>query len=307
MQPPIQINQEHLKSISIMGIESRLLDIENVNYDKQFVLLGGQHTSIERMYAIAQFLGDFGSVKLIDLPGFGGVDSFRKIGKKINLDNYATYLHQFIVKNDLKDFDFFATSFSSIVVTRMLQMYPETQKRVRRVILFVGFSSGEDFSIRQPQKTLINILITLTSNPVGANIFKFLFTNKISLWLMLKIFSIFKTKMKSNDKKVVVDNIAMEYQLWTNNDRETHAKSTKIMFGVDLTRQKKKIDLTCHNIVTTNDQYFDVGSVNQGFKQIYSKYKPCYIKLNVHAPSLIADKADVAKIMGDKTISLLKN
>lgn len=48
------------------------------------------------MVGLVQNFNDFGAVTMPDLPGFGGMESFHKIGKQATLDNYADYMAAFI-------------------------------------------------------------------------------------------------------------------------------------------------------------------------------------------------------------------
>ena len=87
---------------------------------KRFVVLHGLHASLERMYAVSQLIYEYGEVYQPDLPGFGGMDSFYKIGRVPNYDEYADYLYTFLKSQKLtENIWFFANSFSAQILTRM--------------------------------------------------------------------------------------------------------------------------------------------------------------------------------------------
>src|SRR3990167_800480 len=63
---------------------------------REILLISGQHTSIERIFGLAEYLNRYGGVTSPDLPGFGGMNPFYKIGEKPTLDTMADYLAAFV-------------------------------------------------------------------------------------------------------------------------------------------------------------------------------------------------------------------
>src|SRR5205085_8468415 len=94
--PRLDIEQ-YLSPLSINGMDGRMLYMPAPkNKNRDIVIVYGHHTSIERMFGFARFLNRYGSVTIPDFPGFGGMESFYKIGKKPTIDNLADYLAAFI-------------------------------------------------------------------------------------------------------------------------------------------------------------------------------------------------------------------
>ena len=69
---------------------------QDPNQGRQIIFVSGHRTSLERYQGLAAALAEFGQVISPDLPGFGGMTSFFKVGLTPSLDNYADYLYSFI-------------------------------------------------------------------------------------------------------------------------------------------------------------------------------------------------------------------
>ena len=307
--PPIEIPDQYLSNINFSGLKGRLLYLPMPKRkSKTFVVLSGQHAAHERMYSIAQAINDYGEVYLPDLPGFGGMTSFYKIGKRPTWDNYADYLYTFLKTHNLReDIWFFASSFGAQVMTRMLEKYPDSQAWVKQPIAFVGFAAGSNFHMSKAYRGLILAISYPISTRPGAWLAKRALFNRLGLHLMLAVFTRTKAKMQSDDGVLKNEMKSMEGYLWTVNDKRTHAATAITMLRDDLRRYNKaKIKLKLHNITTDSDQYFDNERVRAAFLELYDKYETSSLNLHVHAPSLIADKAAVKSMLSSETLKVLK-
>ena len=54
------------------------------NRDRNILLIYGHHAMLERWWGLVENLNLYGTVTMPDMPGFGGMDSFSKIGQKID-------------------------------------------------------------------------------------------------------------------------------------------------------------------------------------------------------------------------------
>jgi pimeloyl-ACP methyl ester carboxylesterase len=101
----------------------------------------GHHSSLERWWGVAKFLNRYAAVTMPDLPGFGGMDSFYKIGKTGSINNLADYLASFIkLRYKRKKVIVVGMSLGFVIATRMLQRCPELIKRVDMLVSFAGFA-----------------------------------------------------------------------------------------------------------------------------------------------------------------------
>lgn len=305
-QSPIQIEEKYVKHINYSGLKGRIVTLPANNPSKKqdIVLIAGHHTSHERMLAFGEFLRDFGDVHMIDLPGFGGMDNFLSIGKPINYESYAEYIYTILKTQKYTDnLLVFAVSIGSEFVTRMFQMYPDSQKWFKRYVAFVGFGAAKDFNIKPFPKTVYKIIATIASSRIGSFFAWLVFLNRLSLIPFMEIFGFFKRKMQSEDPAKKREMIKMEKYLWYVNDLRTQAITTKQMFSLDLrTTSKAAIDVEFHNIVTGDDQYFDVKEVRKTFRDLYNNYHEHTISLGVHMPSMLDGKEQVASLFDKNMI-----
>lgn len=309
-KPPFEIPKKYLSDIHFSGLQGRLLHLPQpakVKKPKTFVVFAGQHASLERMYSIAQLLNEFGEVYMPDLPGYGGMTSFYKIGKKPTYDNYADFVYTFLKTQKLnKDLWFFGNSFGSAVMTRLFQKHPESQKWTKQPIAFVGYGAGSNFAVSFWYRLWIGLMVNTVSTRLGAFLFEKLIFNRFSIHIMLYFFSRAKAKMQSDSDNLKKSMIMMEKYLWSVNDHRTHAACVKMMFKDDLRHYPGgKIKLTLHNIATENDQYFDNKRVKKTFEDLYEKYETSPLTLQVHSPSMIADKDTVRAMLSDEALKLL--
>lgn len=308
---PVHIPTEYVKRINMNGLSGRFLHLPALKKrgpkSKPILFVHGQHASLERCYSISQFLNDYGEVYQPDLPGFGGMKSFYSIGRTPDYDAYADYLYTFMRGQNLtKDVTFFSLSFGSQVMTRMFQKYPETAGWTKQAVSLVGFGAGSNFHLPSWYRWPTHLLAHIASNRLGVAVINILFFNRLSLNLMLILFSRLKSKMQSDDANLKRDMVRMESHLWRINDHRTHGKTALMMFNGDLRKYSDdKIPLTLHNVMTKHDQYFDHAAVKNTFLELYEDYKEYDLDLEIHAPSLIADKRDVDNMVPEAAKKLL--
>jgi len=305
VKPPIKIPAKNLKSIRYSGLKGRIVHYPATTKAKQtFVIIAGQHGSHERMLSFIEFLADYGDVYSIDMPGFGGMNSFASIGKPISHESYAEYLYAVLKTQKLtSNITIFAVSIGGQFATRMMQMYPDSQKWVKTFVGFVTFGAGKDFCMKHPYRGIARALAVANSNPISLPIFKLLVFNRLSVRAFLHVFSLFKRKMKSNDPAMRKKSIEMEFYHWMMNDRRTHAKTTLLAFNEDLrVKTDELIKVPMRHILTANDQYVDDKEVNKTFRDLFSNYTPHYLTLGVHMPSAMGGKADIAKLFSQELI-----
>src|SRR5581483_6795608 len=74
---------DYIVPLNMNGLQGRMLHLPApAGRKREILLLYGHHSSLERWWGIAQVLNRYGAVTMPDLPGFGGMDSLYKIGRK---------------------------------------------------------------------------------------------------------------------------------------------------------------------------------------------------------------------------------
>lgn len=305
----VSIPHQYIADFSLNGLRGRRLCMPSSgsNQPQSILLIYGIHSSLERMYSTAEFLSDFGSVTMIDLPGIGGMDSFYSIGLKPTLDTYADYLYSALKSLKLcQGVKVVAMSFGFLVVTRMLQKHPDAQAWFDDVISFVGFGRTSDFNDYKRKHRNYLPISTLFSTSLGGWLVKRVVFNPLSLRLMFGIFRTFNPKYKHGMATDPDGSLAMELELWQKNDARTRFELYKLIFDFDLTRgTTHPIKVRLHDMTTPSDQYFNPKKVSETLTLLYSKVSRSTANMLLHAPSIIGDKQAVGKVFSDEAKAIL--
>ncbi len=272
--------------------------------NRQILLLYGHHASLERVEGMADALAHYGTVTVPDFPGFGGMDSFEKIGEKPTIDAFADYLAAFVkMRYKNRRFVLVGMSFGFIVATRMLQKYPELAKKVDLLVSLVGFTHKDDFKV--PRRTILSykILMNLLARQPLYFIFKYIMLSPLMLKLFYVHLPLSKNKFVGLSAEEKKRNVAFEIYLWHCNDVRTWIRTALDMLDVDLTHLK--VALPVHHVSVSGDQYFDHAVVEQHMQIIFTEFIEYRTKMPNHAPSLIADEKTVLRLFPSKLRSRL--
>jgi pimeloyl-ACP methyl ester carboxylesterase len=309
-QTEIIVPDEFLSALNINGMKGRILNVPHKkNYKKknspEILMIYGHHSSLERMYSLVQNISAYGNVTMPDLPGFGGMDSFYTINKLPNLDNMADYLATFIKLNyKKKKFNIVGMSYGFLVVTRMLQKYPDIARQVNIIVSIVGFSHSSDFML---SKKFYNNLL-YGSKIAKTSLVSFVI-DKIVLRRSFIRYSYnrqahINVKLKDANQAELAKRINFEIYLWKINDVRTYFYTTEEFLKIDLTGNKVKDEL--HHISVRNDQYFSLQNVEANLNKIYEKVTVHIANIPNHAPTVISDVKEAGHIIPNTLKPYLK-
>lgn len=296
---------KYIEPLNINGLRGRILKMPAPDgYKRDILMVYGHHSSLERMEGLAMLLNDFGSVTMADLPGFGGMDSFYSIGQKPTLDNLADYLASVIkLRYKKQKLSIVAISFGFLVVTKMLQKYPELTKKVDMLVSVVGFTHRSEFKFSKSRYLAYKITAKIFVRKLPAVFFR----NIVLHPLMIRNFysKTHNAKHKFKSLSSIDKQRATEFEiyLWRCNDVRTHMETSLLMLNADST--KVKVNIPVIHLSVKNDNYFDNHMVEQHMKIVFSKYTNLVIKMNNHAVSVIANKKDSAPLVPPKLRSML--
>lgn len=272
--------------------------------NREILFVYGHHSSLERWWGAVQELNRYGAVTVPDLPGFGGMDSFYKIGEKPTLDNFADYLAAFIkLRYKRRRVTIIGLSFGFVVATRMLQRYPDLAKKVDLFISVVGFAHHDDFSWSRSRTLFYRNAAKLLTYRAPNFLFR---TIALSPFVLRRVYSRMhnaRHKFAGADeaqRKLFMD---FEVYLWHCNDLRTQAMSIVEFFKLDNCR--RQIDLPVWHISVSGDQYFDAHRVEQHMRVIFKDYHHVPAKMDLHAPSVIAEAKDIAPLIPQRIRRLL--
>ncbi len=275
--------------ININGLHGRMLRLPASTAKKREILIVyGLHASIERMMGIAEDLSRYGPVTLPDLPGFGGMDSFYRIKKKPSIDNMADYLASFVkLKYRRKRVTILGMSFGFLVVTRMLQKYPELAKRVDVLVSIVGLVHHDDFKFDRKTYALLRTMAVIFSNKYPAWFAQHVILRSLPIKLTYRMVADKHTKLSDADEAERERRIDFEVGLWKCNDIRTQMDTGNSMLIVDLC--DKQVDLAVYHVAVDLDRYFDNRVVEQHLNVIFKKVTMINSDIKGHAPTVVAD------------------
>lgn len=290
--------REHLVPLNMNGLQGRMLRFDNPKRKREILLLYGHHASLERMSGFAELLHEYGTVTIPDLPGFGGMEPFFDIGEKPTLDNFADYLASFIkLRYKQRRFTLVAMSFSFIVVTRMLQKYPEIAKKVDLLVSIVGFAHKDDFAFKRRNYWILRLGAVLLSYRLPAFLFRYLVLQAPIIRLSYFVGEKFaiQNKMRDTDAAERAKRINFEVVLWQCNEVRTYGRTSVAMFT--LKPLPIRVDLPVHHVAVENDRYFDNGRVEEHMRWIFKNFTLHKTIMPDHVPSIVATAAEAAPFL----------
>lgn len=294
---------DYVVPLNINGLEGRMMYLPAPKGKKaskrEILFVYGLHSSLERWWGLTQALNRYGAVTMPDLPGFGGMDSFYKIGKKPTLDNLADYMAAFIkLRYKRKKVVIIGLSFGFIVATRMLQRYPELTKKVTLLVSLVGFAHKDDFTFSKSRHMAYVLSARIISQRLPSILFHHIL---LQPWVLRNFYGRThnaKKKFAAAEDPLALEKVKdMEVWLWRNNDARTWAFTTKEFLTFD--NCKVKVDMPVWHVGASNDHYFDNRIVEQHLNIIYKDVKTATFDMKAHAPSVLATEAEAAALIPD--------
>ncbi len=291
--------------MNINGLNGRMLQLPSkTNKNREILVVYGLHSSLERMFGLAEIFSNYGDVTIPDLPGFGGMDNFYKIHEVPSLDNMADYLATVIkMRYRRKRVTIIGMSYGFLVATRMLQKYPELSKKVNLLVSLVGYAHHEDFRMEPFYMNSLKFVCWSGSYRIPGWIIGNVFFRDLPIRLCYTLVAKTHRKMKDADSEERKKRIDFEIKLWKMNHARTKARVISEMLRVDLCN--KPVGLDVDHVAIANDHFFDNQVVEQHLSVIYKRVNVIYAEMEGHAPTVIADESAAAPFMPDKLRRLL--
>ena len=289
---------DYIEPLYINGLNGRMMYLPaSGKVKREILVLYGHHALLERWWGLVQNFNEFGNVTMPDIPGFGGMDSFYKIGQKATIDNYADYLAAFIkMRYKRKRVSIVAISFGFLVVTRMLQRYPDLCDRVDFLVSAAGFMRGDDFLFSRSRFLAYKYACKLFNIRPLAFVFRYTALTGPVLRLAYARTNNAKEKFAQADSPDQFNRMMdMEIKLWQKNDVRTYMRTSLELLTVD--NCKVSVNVPVWHIYTKNDHFFDHTIVEQHMRVVFSGFNGIPIKLRSHTVSVLADKAEAADLV----------
>jgi pimeloyl-ACP methyl ester carboxylesterase len=288
---------EFIVPLNINGLEGRMLRLPAQKKNQREILfIYGSHSSLERWWGLCLELNKLGALTMPDLPGLGGMTSLYKIGKSATVDDMADYMAAFIkLKYKNKKVTIAAMSLGFVIVTRMLQRYPEMAKKVDILISIVGFAHHDDLTFSSKR-------LFIYRN--GSRIFARKWPARVFRYTVLQPFFIRQAYHRTINAKEKFENVSgenfnqmmdIEIGLWHMNDVRTQFKNYLEMFALDNT--KIPIALPVYHVAVKKDRYFNNVKVEEHMRRVFTDFQIFYTKVPSHAPTVIATAKEAAPFM----------
>ena len=284
------------------GLQGRMLVLPATSKsNREILVLYGHHALLERWWGLVQNFATYGNVTMPDLPGFGGMDSFYRLGQKPTIDTFADYLASFVKwRYKRRRVTIVGISFGFVVATRMLQRYPDLAKKVDLVVSAAGFAHHDDFTFTRRRMFLYRAASRLFSWPLPAFVWRH---TALSPWVLRKAYArTHNAKHKFAEVAALPEKFEammnVEIDLWHMNDVRTHFSTTNEFLRLD--NCKTQLHVPVWHVYTKNDQYFNSKVVEQHLRIVYDDYEAAEAKLENHVVSVLADKKETAPFIPQK-------
>lgn len=280
--------------LNINGLHGRMMRAPSTRKRrKEILFIYGHHAMLERWWSMVENLRPYGNVTMPDLPGFGGMESFYKINTRPTVDAFADYLAAFIkLRYKNKRITIFAVSYGFVVVTRMLQRYPELAKKVDLLVSIVGFMHSDDFVWPRQRRFFFRKMTRFFATRPVALLIRYGALNKFVIKTLTQTLPHSKHRFITVTPEEFEATMDFEVVLWQANDVRTHWLTTSEFFRLDNT--KKRIDLPVVHVVSEGDHYFNNISVEQHMRRVFKDYTGFIAKTKAHTPHITADKKTMA-------------
>lgn len=265
--------------ININGLRGRMLRLPpKRNKKREILLIYPHHSSIEKYVGLAEAFNDFGGVTMPDIPGFGGMDSFYKVGITPSLESFADYLATLIkLRYRNRRFTIAGISFGFLVVTRMLQKYPEIAKKVDLAVSVFGFTHHEELNIMRPKLHAHRLAYRFLAQRLPAAFFRNVFLHPTTIRAFYN--------RKYPESHGLHD---FEVYLWRHNDLRTHMRAAHTRLTVN--NLEERVDLPLHHVYMTNSDELDNAVVEQHLQVVFAETHTYPLRLKKQCLMAVPDK-----------------
>ncbi len=286
--------------LNINGLKGRMLRLPaRTRTSREVLFIYGQHSSLERWWGIALELNKIGALTMPDLPGLGGMSPLYSIGKTATIDNMADYLATFIkLKYRNKKVTIAAMSLGFVIVTRMLQKYPELSHKVDFLVSIVGFAHGDDLKFSKRRLFLYRVCSKLFTYKYPAILFRYIALQPFILKTVYHRTHNAKEKFTAMSGEEFKKTMDVEIELWHINDVRTQFKNYLEMFDLDNT--DRPVKLPVYHVATKNDRFFNNTKVEEHMRRVFTDFHMFYSNAPNHAPTVIATAKEAAPFMPQK-------
>jgi pimeloyl-ACP methyl ester carboxylesterase len=274
---------------------------------RTFVIVYGQHASLERLSPIIELFRRYGDVYAADNPGFGGMEPSYKIKRRPDLKFFADHLGHFVNTYVPKNrrITFVGVSLGFQIITEALNKHQGIQLRTEQLISLMGCISHKEIRLPLSYKVPLVYLMALPVKTwLGSRIFKLLARESVIVFAYL-ISKPIQVKLRGLTIKQSIVYAKQQAQLWIINDARTHASTAwDLVYHNDLSSYR--IGVPTVHLGVINDHVIDSGLVKKELVKVFKSVEIYDLALENHAPLDIDTEEDVRALMPKALAKLLE-
>jgi pimeloyl-ACP methyl ester carboxylesterase len=295
----------YIVPLNMNGLQGRMLQAPATkNHKREILLIYGHHAMLERWWGLVENLQEYGNVTMPDLPGFGGMDNFYKVGQHPTIDNFADYLAAFVrLRYKRRRVTIIGISFGFVVATRMLQRYPELAKKVDLLVSMVGFMHRDDFVFKPHNRKLMQLSSRFFATRPVSYLIRYVGLNGPVIRFIYAKLPAGKRRLSSMDPFEAREMLEYDVKLWQLNDVATHWLTTSYFLNID--NCIDKINLPVWHVASKNDPYFDVHLVEQHMLVVFNTCTIAEIDAKAHTPGLLGSKQEMGAMLPTRLRKIL--
>jgi len=258
--------------------------------NKEILVVYDRLGSIEEWWELVRVLNRFGAVTKTDLPGFGGMESFYKIKERPTVDRLADYMAAFVkLRFKRKQLIIVGIGFGFVIVTRMLQRYPDVAKKVSLVVSINGYAHKDDFRLNSSQRLFYRVGGWLGSRRIPAPSIQLMgLRSSLLRWYYL-YWPTNVALLNEMDEATKQLFLSVKVSSWQRTNLRTHLSTLSESMKLD--NCKKPIDIPLWHIPITADNRLDQQLVEQHLKVVYRDYHQNTVDLSKTSMILLDNKA----------------
>ncbi len=278
-----------IEPLIMNGLQGRMLYLPAQRSNaKEILFVYGQHTSLECWWGLAVNLNQYGTVTIPDLPGLGGMESFYKLGEQPSLDSLADYLAAFVkLRYRRRRLVIIGFGFGFAVITRMLQRYPQLERKVDLLVSLGGYAHKDDLPYGHVQRLLYRLGCTFLARRSPAWLVKTFGLKSVLLRLLYEHGHQTRGEFKKLRGGAAREAMKFDIYLWHINDLRTHLFSTAQLLALDNCQQQLTIPVW--RIASELNRHPLDHIIEQHFRIIFSDVQQARSQVNFETVSFLHD------------------
>jgi pimeloyl-ACP methyl ester carboxylesterase len=255
------------------GIKGKMLYKPSQKKDSKLniLIVTGKNVSLESLIGVAEDLSKYGSVTCPNLPGYGGMQNFFRIKEKPSIDSFADYMAAFIkLKFNRKRLVIFGVEEGFVIITRMLQRYPQLAKKIDLLFCVSSIAHKDDLKIGRVDRFFYSKLTLFFSFRPFSSIYRIIFLQPPIFYFFYLRSTIGIAKYKGlgkADLKIILKN---EMKLRLSGNIRTRMRISHEIINLDNCQQR--INLPIWHLTGIADSLINNNNTEQHLRIIFNGY-----------------------------------